>query len=277
MIQLFVTDLDGTLLDKHKRIDLANQHALSKIAQSGLQICLATGRNELEIEEAIEDQYRTSHRISQNGAQIYTVDGKLLRSAMFESDLAYQVYQTAELSGLFDGVIVDGIVKHTYGDEMKRFFETKHRPHLRIGDSNIFEETNDIARKIGTSMFPTKFSYFGSIAKLKMLERNIQQKFPGKIDSFIVDKNCLDFMPKNINKGTALHVLLKHLRLRSDQIACVGDSHNDLSMFELTPYCFAMKSAPEEVKNQANYIVTSVAEAARHVLQLNQSFKQEKI
>lgn len=43
-----------------------------------------------------------------------------------------------------------------------------------------------------------------------------------------------------------------------DEIAVIGDSGNDISMFEITKNSFAMSRAPKFVKEKANYIVDRV-------------------
>lgn len=44
MIQLIATDMDGTLLNDHKQLSIANKEALEKAIANGIHIVLCTGR-----------------------------------------------------------------------------------------------------------------------------------------------------------------------------------------------------------------------------------------
>ncbi len=269
IIQLFVSDLDGTLLSEEKTVIPRDKLALEKLLENGINICLASGRNELEIAKSIGGVYRTYHRISQNGAQIYTSDGQLLQSKLFEGDFAYQLYKTVESYQLPIHVIVDSVVEDNNGKHLKRFIPSEQSSFFPIDDTTIFEESPNLLQRIGKDVFPTKFSYFAEMSHLKELEVRLQQTYLSKFDSFVSDTNCLDFMPLHVNKGSALRTLIEHLEIEADEVVCIGDSFNDLSMFAEIPNSFAMKTARDKVRSKAKYTVTSVAEAVNWTLEFN--------
>ena len=49
--------------------------------------------------------------------------------------------------------------------------------------------------------------------------------------------------------------------MKQNEVACIGDSFNDISMFEVTPHSFTLHHAHPYVKEKANHIVRSVEEA----------------
>ncbi len=57
------------------------------------------------------------------------------------------------------------------------------------------------------------------------------------------------------SKGNALRFLADHLHIRREQIACVGDSENDLSMFAVSGLTFAVGNAIDALKQQADHIL----------------------
>ena len=59
-----------------------------------------------------------------------------------------------------------------------------------------------------------------------------------------------------MNKGIGLQKLSSYLNIDSNQIASIGDSFNDLSMFKTANISFAMGNAQEEVKKQADIVVS---------------------
>ncbi len=89
---------------------------------------------------------------------------------------------------------------------------------------------------------------------MQLLQKNIYEKFHGNVSTFISAEQCLDVMPPNISKCSAISVLLKEFQLQSEEVACIGDSYNDIPMFFLTPHSFAMSQADDAVKEHANYV-----------------------
>ena len=74
-------------------------------------------------------------------------------------------------------------------------------------------------------------------------------------------KRYVDIMPRGVSKGSALRRLMEHLQIEANEVACIGDSFNDISMFEVTPHSFTLHHAHPYVKERANHIVRSVEEA----------------
>jgi Cof subfamily protein (haloacid dehalogenase superfamily) len=61
-----------------------------------------------------------------------------------------------------------------------------------------------------------------------------------------------------ISKGTALAALIAHLGLKADEVAAIGDGHNDLSLFSNAGLRIAMGNAPPELKKAADYVTADV-------------------
>ena len=52
--------------------------------------------------------------------------------------------------------------------------------------------------------------------------RKIDEKFHGKVSTFISAEQCLDVMPPNVSKGSAISVLLNEFQIKPGEIACIG-------------------------------------------------------
>ncbi len=63
---------------------------------------------------------------------------------------------------------------------------------------------------------------------------------------------------QGVNKGTGLRALCGLLNIEPTQVAAVGDSYNDLAMFETAGLSIAMGGAPPELLALARHTVTSV-------------------
>ena len=80
-------------------------------------------------------------------------------------------------------------------------------------------------------------------------------------------------MPPNISKGSAISILLQEFQIQPEEVACIGDSYNDIPMFSLTPHSFAMSQADDAVKEHAHYVVDTVKDAVNQVLVIMKTIK----
>ena len=75
-------------------------------------------------------------------------------------------------------------------------------------------------------------------------------------------------MKKGSSKGEAVKMLAKYLGVSQEEVMCIGDSENDLSMITWAGTGVAMGNAIDSVKEVANYVTSDnkhggVAEAIR--------------
>ncbi|SEN51631.1 HAD family hydrolase [Lihuaxuella thermophila] len=261
MIKLFVSDLDNTLFNDEKQISEDDRRAIRALMDAGIHICLASGRMDKELVSVMEQLGGSFHRISQNGAFVYTREGERLLAASFEGNLARHLYEAAAPFGLVgfismeDRMLVPSVTEDVRRIESRMMFPVEEHP-------GVLEE-------IGTTIQPSKICFIGDIGKIRQLETRVHQQFPGRVDTFISDRDCIDLMPPNISKGAGLKRLLDKLDLKPHETACIGDSYNDISMLQLTPHSFAMFHADPEVQKEARHTAKSVAEAAEWVLDYN--------
>lgn len=260
LIKLIVSDLDGTLLQEDNTVKLEDAKALNQALLEGLEISIATGRMDTEIKEVLKSIGQKFHRISQNGAFASTIDERSIFSRTFPTDIAETIY-TKVLSPKFVTIVCSYDTNFTHEnneyveDVQKRMF------HPIIIDPEIgskFAEVN-----------PSKITLIGFENDIFDMYDKLSSEFKDEIDLFISEKHVLDIMPKQISKGNAIRKLLDDLSLKPEEIACIGDSFNDIPMFRLTPHSFVMATAHDDVKTEGKFVVDSVAEAIEMILKEN--------
>lgn len=268
MIKLIVSDLDGTLLDHSKKVSPREQAALKKAKEADMILCLASGRMNVEMQQVLEEIGHRAYSLSQNGAFIHLEDGTFLKSELFKPELAFQVYQLLKEFDLVK-LVCSG--------------EANYITHLTPASDEVQSRTfrpfilkEDLEPSLRGELPVCKFSLFGDIQVLLTLKSVMEKKLGDQVELFISDKDCLDIMPLQVSKGNSLLVLIEKLGLQPEEVACIGDSFNDVSMFGITPHSFAMKGAHPDVKQQANYQVESVAEAIHHIFAYNDKYMAEQ-
>ncbi len=100
--------------------------------------------------------------------------------------------------------------------------------------------------------------YFGFTKKQKKkaMEANrfLREEFPGAEFSWI--GTSIEITPMGCSKAEGLAFYLEHKGFNRDNVLVVGDSGNDISMFQAFPgnsYC--MSHGPESVKKRASHII----------------------
>jgi hydroxymethylpyrimidine pyrophosphatase-like HAD family hydrolase len=67
-------------------------------------------------------------------------------------------------------------------------------------------------------------------------------------------KKNIEINALGVNKGNALVRLCNFLNIDTKNIMTIGDEHNDVPMFKLTPYSVSFHSSPKDVKQYAGFI-----------------------
>ncbi len=97
-----------------------------------------------------------------------------------------------------------------------------------------------------------------SLDAAEKLTADINQAFVGAIDAY-QNQNWLDVICHGVSKGNGAMKLKEALQI--DKIAGIGDSFNDIPLLEQVDVSFTFTTSDQRVKEKADYIVHSVAEA----------------
>jgi Cof subfamily protein (haloacid dehalogenase superfamily) len=263
MIKLIVSDLDGTLLNHAKKVNPRDREALSLAAAQGIELCLASGRMHIEMTQVMDEIGIAAHSVSQNGALIHLKEGRLLHSKLFDTELAAKLYDIAKPYDLVK-LICSGEANYIT-------HATQASDEIQARMFQKFIVSEHVQEAITQDLPVCKFSFFGGLELLLEVQRELNERVGDRLTMYLSDKDCLDIMPLGVSKGDALPILLDSIGLKADEIACIGDSFNDISMFGITPYSFAMHHGHSDVRKSAAHEVHSVADALALVHAYNAS------
>ncbi|PDY39853.1 HAD family hydrolase [Bacillus thuringiensis] len=236
MIKLFVSDLDDTLVYDVNHMQKEDERALCWLAEKGTNICFASGRFTHRIDEVVKRFSFPYYTTGLNGATMLLPDGNLFHESSFENTVAQEIYRYIHKKGLADIVCANEQRYTKRKNEHHHNFEAYMGVH--IAEIEALEEE-----------------------KIVTLDQELRDMFQGEAEVFISGKRYVDIMPRGVSKGSALKRLMDHLQIEANEVACIGDSFNDISMFEVTPHSFTLHHVHPYVKEKANHIVRSVEEA----------------
>lgn len=257
MSTLYVTDLDGTLLNSNDRISQYSIQIINGLVAKGMQFTYATARSLISASVVAKGLSTTIPVIAYNGALIINPDtGEVISSLSFTKEeaehirsvlqensanpLVYAYVDGAERVSYVNGRENEGIRRYLEarkGD--KRFRPLKNEDGLYQG--NIFYFTCIAGRE---ELFPL-YEIFREDGRYRC---TLQQEL-------YRPEFFLEIMPKKASKAEAIK-RLKEIR-NCDRVVSFGDAVNDIPMFEISDECYAVSNAVPELKAHATGVIAS--------------------
>ena len=267
MIKLLAVDMDGTCLDRRSRMTDATLEALRKAAGRGVIIVPTTGRNLECIPHRLaagtlfttgamdkkknRDLFR--YVISSNGACVTDIRERkeIFRAPVPADDVLPLLRECGKLR-----LGIASHIRHRYLLE-GRFLTMAGRLVYGKDARGVccVRSMEDFIRKGGYKVEEFQFYFFSPGAEQDV--RSVLEKYPDLRAAYT--GIYVEVYSKDASKGRALAELARHLNIRKEEIACIGDGENDLSMFEAAGLRIAMGNAVEDLKKQADYVTDSNA------------------
>lgn len=265
MIKLLAVDMDGTCLDARSRMTDRTLQALRKAAEKGVVIVPATGRNLECIPHRLAagtlrrtgtpDDYANKglfrYVISSNGARVTDIcERKTIFRASVKREDALTLLENCRGKGLG----IASHVRHRYLLQ-GRFLTTAGlliygkdaQGVYCVRDMETFVRRNDCEVE--------EFQFYFLLPGAKEKVRTILKDYPSLHAAYT--GIYVEVYSRDASKGNALAALAGHLGIRQEEIACIGDGENDLSMFVSSGLKIAMGNAVDKLKVQADHIAES--------------------
>ncbi len=256
--KLVAIDMDGTFLNEENELIEENLVAVHKALEKGCTVMIATGRSGESLKIYADKINFGSPFIVYNGAGYKHLDTK---EYIYRSDVPYETAKKVYEKGLELGICVlvwaDDVLYATDVGE----YMTYHKNNANFS----FEKLEDFEilknKGIHKVLFSDKPERIREIYNL--VNENV---FEGLSITISIPK-ILEFFNENASKGSAVLKYATELGIKQDEIICIGDGMNDLSMIEMAGLGVAMGNACEELKAVANYVTKSNDESGvAHVI-----------
>lgn len=242
---LFVTDLDGTLLNKNQNISSENKAAIKEFQTKGGLFTIATGRMEKAVEEFVKELHIDIPLILYNGAKVVCpLSGKILMEKYLDTPIEV-LMQVNEFVNKGIGVLFyqDMEVYTIFKNKFILEYEEKEKVKVQI--------KNDVF------LYPiTKILLIGESDQLKDVEYIIKNK-EVPVNLVYSEPTYLEILPVGTSKGEALRFLKHYLNKPSIYTICIGDNLNDLSMLSEADKGIAVENAHPNLKQLADEVTVN--------------------
>ena len=255
---LYVTDLDGTLLNRQDRINPISISIINELVKKGMLFTYATARSLVSASVVTEGLSTDFPVIIYNGVFIIQPStGDILYEQNFteeERQRAIEIMDEYDISPLVYSYI-DGIERVSWitsreNDGIRRYINNRRRTDPRFRPIADKEE-----------LYRGEMFYYTCIGEKEELQpvydlftQDARFRCTLQQELYRPEYWC-EIMPAKATKAEAIKQLKK--LWNCDRVVSFGDAVNDIPMFEISDECYAVDNAVDELKAIATGIISS--------------------
>jgi Cof subfamily protein (haloacid dehalogenase superfamily) len=252
--KLFVADMDGTLLNDNKELSDKDIQTIKKLQDAGIKFAVATGRHDSMIKSYLKHLDLHVPVISCNGA--------IVREPFSDQVFLSQALPKEQSLNVIDICKESNAGFHIYGHE-SIFGEKLNHKMLYYHNLNktlpsdeqtklvVVSDCKDIVINEPEPLYKFLILTDESRDLLDIIEHlseldglNVTQSMP----------MLCDVMKTGITKAYALQRLSDSLGIKREEIAAIGDQHNDIDLIEYAGLGIAVANAEDALKEKADVV-----------------------
>lgn len=242
-VKAVAIDLDGTLLSEDLSISSENRAAIERLHAAGVHVILASGRHHISMMPFARALPVVDWMVSSQGSWAANLDQSVvLYNSHLAPEHAARIIDAGKANGY--SIIVytqSGIYTLDRGEWIDYYTRLAGIVPIETTKEQVLE---DSIFKVVLLQSESRIDALFDLAEVKDWELN-------KVRSL---KNIFEFAGLGTTKAHGLKPLLNHLGVKPGELAVFGDAPNDVPMFELAGYSFAMDHAWPEAKAAARFI-----------------------
>lgn len=257
MKTLYISDLDGTLLNTQAQLSEYSIEHLNRLISRGICFSVATARTAATVIQILSQVKINIPIVLMNGVAVYDLAaGKYVKvNYIQESSVRHlvQCLKKYQRSG-FLYTIKDGELDTYYersdSDHSRKFIAERQQKFKKR-----FTQTEDYAKLSMTDKI--YFSICDHEEKLAGLYQDLKQDQGLHVEFYkdVYEKDYwyLEVCSSEASKYGAVQFLRQEYGF--DKVVCFGDNLNDLPMFRASDEGYAMANARDEVKQNSNAVI----------------------
>ncbi len=253
MYKLICLDMDGTFLNSEGKVSERNIKAVRKAHEKGAKVAVCTGRLYTSAKFYAEMLGVKVPVIASNGAYIREKDKE---EVIYKAPLGFQnsmrIMEILKKHGLrfyfhtFDTIFMEKLDSNSPYMRINKTLPKEQQIKLQEVNrwEDVFKESNEEILKCTCSDEDV-----AKIAKAK-------EELLGCNELEVVSSlyNNFEVMTKGVSKGRAVEILAGFYNLHREQVMCIGDNENDISMIKYAGMGVAMGNGEDFVKELADYV-----------------------
>jgi Cof subfamily protein (haloacid dehalogenase superfamily) len=249
-IRLVVSDVDGTLVTKSKRLTPATLDAVQRIRDAGILFTVTSSRPAQGLRVIAEPLQITEPIPAFNGGLIVGPDLKtVLRERLLDQAIVKRLIEALHAAKVGIWMYTD---EHWYVLDAKGPY-VEHEEHSVKVAPVVVRDFHEVALHRVAKIVGVSEDFDG----LAACEQSIQAEFQDTVSATRSQKYYLDITHPTANKGEGIIMLSELLDIPTSQIVTIGDMENDVYMFRKSGISIAMGNATPAVQAHAQFVTTT--------------------
>lgn len=257
MNKLFITDLDGTLLNERRQVSSYSNMILNQFDNVGI----ATGRNIFSVFKIIKEVEINSHIILCNGACVFNKDLDSFESIIPLDQDTYPLLEEIIENSKTKPIIIGFANNQPY-------FEYKFNHNIQYDKFLSYAKAypSVLTPKVNEYSFDqtiVEIIFYEKKEEILRIKNEIESKLPGRFmfecrHSIMVDDESFWFLAvfdKSVGKGQAIIDMAERYNVDLKNVYVFGDGLNDVDMFKLPVNKIAVKNTVDEILALADVII----------------------
>lgn len=275
---IFVSDMDGTLLRADGTLSAYSRQALTELLAAGVRFTVASARAWGEIVPILGDLPLTLPVIAINGAFLTDyATGRHLVINHLDGAFAEVLYEHILAEGLLPFVVThNGIEDCLYWEKLINAEMQWYHDILTLQNDKRLRPIGRLADALKEKVIA--FAVMGPKEKVQATAELLAERYPGRLENFLFENPYspkhwwLTIHDQKACKSKALRMLLQMEGIPAEQLTVFGDHLNDIKMFQLAGRAVAVANAEAIVKQHADETIgRNEDDAVVHYIQQNTS------
>lgn len=251
---LYVSDLDGTLLNSDQTLSEFTVNTINRLVEQGMIFSYATARS-----------YHTAGIVTQGISPkipVIVYNGAFVLNNGTRQKLLSHFFEPKDARYILNLLTDNSVypIVYSYIDNIEKFSYCKNRTtkgmnaflESRKGDNRDNPvELSELYK--GEAFYFTCIDTAEKLLPIYNLCKNTFQCIYQK--DIYSGEQWLEILPKQASKANAVLELKK--LLNCNKAICFGDGKNDISMFDISDECYAVENADSELKDRATAVIQS--------------------
>jgi Cof subfamily protein (haloacid dehalogenase superfamily) len=247
-IALVVSDVDGTLLTKDKVLTERAAKAARQLREAGIAFTITSSRPAIGMGFLISPLQIDLPVGPFNGSSIVGPDMRPLEQSLIPAEAAKRCVDLLHRYGVDIWVFTSDawLTRNPDGDYVPNEQRAIRADPTIIGDFSPY--LSRACKVVGSSR---------DFELLARCESEMREALGSEANAVRSQSYYLDITPPGHDKGTFVTAVAQRLGIPLDNVATIGDMHNDVAMFAVSGLSIAMGNASDEVKSHAKRVTTS--------------------
>jgi 5-amino-6-(5-phospho-D-ribitylamino)uracil phosphatase len=256
-MNLYISDLDGTLLNSNSDLSDFSRKNLIKLLNSGIHFTVASARSVVSIQKILSGINFKLPIIEFNGAFISDLKtGK--HEIINDIPEKFEIYELLKTNGRkpFVSTFNGREDRLCYSELQNEGMHWYHNDRIRNQDKRLQQTSNP---EVALQEFVVCFTIIEKKENLFGLKKILSERFGSALELHIIENiynpgwYWLTIHNNKASKDIAAKTLCK--KFGFDNLTVFGDNHNDISMFKVADHAIAVSNAEDELKQLATEII----------------------